>query len=101
MAVCATPGMRRGRHVERRAPVEEPVRLQHEPERHRWHDRPVLGAHHMMGAERVPDDDLGVLQRAVGGGVGRQAGPARVLVRIVAGRVALGGIVSSVIWAVS
>ena len=48
------------------------------------HDRPVLGPHEVRDAERVPDDEVGVGERAVARGPARQAVVARVLVRVLA-----------------
>src|ERR1700674_2093992 len=75
----------RGRsHVQRRVLVEEPGRLEHEPGSFGWHDRPVLGPGDVVAAHGVPEHNVGVLDRAVGFGPGREAGTARVLVRVIA-----------------
>ena len=47
------------------------------------------GPHHVVGAERVPDHQVGVVEGRVVLHVARQPGPARMLVRIVASRVPL------------
>ena len=54
------------RHVERRVAVEEPDGFSMKPEPRDRHHRPVLGPQDVVMAERVPDHDVGVLDRAVG-----------------------------------
>ena len=57
------------------------------------HDRPVLGPDEVRHAERVPEHDVGVGDRAVGGGPPRQTVTALVLVRVVARGAALARVV--------
>ena len=76
----------RGRQVEGGIAVEETVGPELESDAGDRHHRPVLGAHHMVSGERVPEHQIGVLQRAVGRGPGRQAVPAGMLVGVVARR---------------
>src|SRR5690242_15930469 len=75
--------------VERGIAVEEPGRLKRESGPVGRHDRPVLGPGDVVSAQGVPQHDVGVLDRAVSFGPGRQPGAARVLVGVVACREAL------------
>src|SRR6266487_1134652 len=65
-----------GRQVEGGIAVEETVGPELESDAGDRHHRPVLGAHHVVSGERVPEHQVGVLQPAVGRGPGRQAVPA-------------------------
>src|SRR5436190_2225312 len=80
------------RDVHCRVVVEEPGRTQREPDSDHGHDRPVLGTDDVLRAERVPDDEVGVLERPVWLDVLRQSGAAGVLVRVLARRVHLLGV---------
>src|SRR5207249_13950 len=82
-----------GRQVEGGIAVEETVGPELEPDRGDRHHRPVLRPDHVVRGERVPEHQVGVLQRAVRRGPGRQAVPAGVLVGVVAGREPLAGVV--------
>ena len=53
------------------------------------HNRPVFGAHHVIGAHRIPDHDISLLQRAVLLHIRRQAVASRLLVGIVTGCIPL------------
>ncbi len=53
------------------------------------HDRPVFGAHRVVGAKRVPDHDVGVDKLPVRLLEGGQASAAGVLIRVVAAGVPL------------
>ena len=81
-------GVRRRRDVERRVAVEEPDGLEREAGLAPGHDRPVLRAHEVRHADRVPEHDVLVLQRAVRAPF-RQPARARALVGVGAGREAL------------
>ena len=83
----------RGRHVQRRVPLEEAVRPEREADRGDRHHRPVLRPRDVRVGEDVPEHHVGVRDRAVGRGPARQAVAAGVLVRVVAGRVPLVGAV--------
>src|SRR5438105_13803746 len=80
-----------GRYVEGRVAVEEPGRLKVEADALDGHHRPVLRPGQVVGAEGVPNHDVGFFQRTVGGHVGGKAGATRVLIGIVAGGEALPG----------
>jgi hypothetical protein len=82
-----------GRDVEGRVAVEEADRLESEAGVVDGHDGPVLGTGEVGETEGVPQDDVGTVEVAVGGGPGRQAGTAGVLVDEVAGRIAFGRVV--------
>jgi hypothetical protein len=82
------------RDVEAGVAIEEADGLEHEADRGHWHHRPVLGPDDMVRAEGVPDDEIGVLERGVVLHVARQPGPARMLIRLLARRVPLSGIVA-------
>src|ERR1700722_12287064 len=86
----AVPRTARG-HVQRRGLVEVPGWIEHEPGSFGGHHGPVLGPGDVMTAHRVPEHHVGVLDRAVRFGPGREPGAARVLVRVIACRVALIG----------
>src|SRR5215471_12409456 len=88
VAVMLPVGARR-RHVERRVAVEEANRLQREAGGGDLHHRPVLRGGDVVGAEAVPEDDVGVFQIAICRDVAREAGAPRVLVRVVAGGIPL------------
>jgi hypothetical protein len=55
-----------GRYVEGRVAVEETVGPELESDAGDRHHRPVLRADHVVRGERVPEHQVGVLQRAVG-----------------------------------
>jgi hypothetical protein len=76
-----------GRHVERGVLVEEAGRLELEAGVLHRHDGPIFEPYHVVCAERVPDDHVLALQRAVLLHVLRQA-VARVLVGVGPCRVA-------------
>src|SRR5580704_9520142 len=76
-------------HVQRRVAVEEAGRLEGESAARDRHDRPVLRARDVRGAERVPDHDVFAVDVPVARDEGGQAGSAGVLVHEVAGRPAL------------
>src|SRR5271165_1534065 len=82
-----------GRQVESGIAIEEAVGPELEPDRGDRHHRPVLRTDHVVRGERVPQHEVCVLQRAVGGGPRGQPVPAGVLVGVVAGREALVGVV--------
>ena len=46
--------------IERRVPIEEVERAQLEAVPHHRHHRPVLGAHHVVHADGVPEHDVGL-----------------------------------------
>ena len=75
-------------------PSKNPAGLSLKPDVRDRHHRPVLRPDDVVGAERVPEHHVGVLGRAVGLLVARHAVAAGVLVRVVAGRVALGRVVA-------
>src|SRR5579884_4393482 len=81
--------LKRWWHVEGGVAIEKACRFEVEADALYRHNRPVFGAHDMVGAEGVPDNQVGLLQRAVLLDVGRQAIAARLLIRVVTGGVAL------------
>src|SRR3954454_21460712 len=81
--------VRRRREGQRRVAVEEARRLQLEPDVAHRHDRPVLRPDDVVGAERVPDDDVLADDLLVGRDVRRQALATGVLVGVLAGGEAL------------
>ena len=86
-AVAATSAAVRGRHVQRRVGVEEAERPEGEADPLDRHHRPVLRPRDVVAAQRVPEHDVGVLDRPVGRGPLGQPGPAGMLVRVLPGRV--------------
>ena len=60
----AVAGTRR-RDVQRRVAVEEPDGLQPKAGLGDRHDRPVLGTHEVRRADRVPEHDVAVVERAI------------------------------------
>jgi len=85
--------VRRGRYVEGGVAVEETVGPELEPDAGDRHHRPVFRAHDVVSGEGVPEHQVGVFQRAVGRGPGRQAVPAGVLVGVFPGREPLVGVI--------
>src|SRR5437868_4407786 len=81
------------RHVEGGAAVEEADRFEGEADVVYRHDRPVLYAGDMVLADGVPEDHVGVLNRAVGLCPGGESCSTGVLVGIVTARVTLLGTV--------
>jgi hypothetical protein len=77
-------GTLRRRHVKCGIAIEEPAGLQMEADVGDRHDRPVLRTSHVVGTERVPEDDVLVPQRAVLLDVLRQARTAPALIGVVA-----------------
>src|ERR1700730_7121681 len=73
----AVAGGRLSGQVEHRVAVEEPERLEVETDPGDRHDRPVLRSYDVVGAEGVPHDEVGVLDRPVARGIAGQAVPAR------------------------
>ena len=93
--LTAVPVRRRAGHVERGVTVEEARGLEHEADRGHRHHRPVLGPHDVMRAERVPEHTSVSSSGASCRTSGRQARPARVLVRILARGIALARVVTA------
>src|ERR1700759_3827140 len=85
---AALAGVGRG-DVEGRIPGEEAPGLEGEAEAGYRHDGPVLGAGDVVVDHRVPDDQVGVGDRAVGLGPDGEAVGPRVLVGELARGVAL------------
>ncbi len=77
------------RNIEPRIAIEEANRLEAEADGRDRHDRPVLGPHHVMRPEGVPDHHVGIHDRAIVARVRRQACAAGMLVRVIAGGVSL------------
>ena len=87
-AVSVTPEIAvsvrtRWRHVQSRVSVEETDRLQLEADVLHRHHGPVLQAHVVVGAERVPKDYIRILYRTIGFRPPGEPVSARVLVRVV------------------
>src|SRR5438309_4047478 len=83
----------RGRDIQCRVPVEESLRQEVKPDVLNGHHRPLLRANGVMRTHRVPEDHVLVLQLAVALDELRQTGASRVLVRVVARREHLIGVV--------
>src|SRR5216684_4083161 len=77
------------RQIERRVLGEEVVGAQLELMPDRWHDRKVLRVGHMMKSHGVPQDNVGIFDRAICAGPGRQPIASFALHRIIARRIAL------------
>ncbi len=73
----------RRRHIQSGVAIEEAYRLQREPNVRHRHNRPVFGTDDVVSAESIPDDDIGILERAIGPCVGGQPGAACVLLRVI------------------
>src|SRR3989442_515865 len=76
-------------HVEGGVPLEEPHGLEREPDGCNRHHRPVLRPRYVVMAERIPDNDVPIIDRAVGARPLRQAGAAGMQIGVLTGRVAL------------
>src|SRR5215831_19075426 len=84
---------RRSLTVERGVAVKEGTRHQRQAVPRRRQDGPVLGPWQMMEAHRIPQDDVGIDDRALVRGIVRQSISARILVREEAGGVELARVV--------
>src|SRR5713101_6553244 len=69
------------RNIQPRITIEEANRLQTKADGRDRHNWPVLGPHHVMRPERVPDHHIGIHDRAIVARVPRPAGAASMLVR--------------------
>src|SRR5262244_3544768 len=90
--VMAMPGHRR-RDIKGRIPVEEANRLQAEADVGDRHDGPFLGAWNVVHPDRIPDDQIGVFYGTIHLRPLWQSGAPRMLVRIVASCIFLGGVI--------
>src|SRR5690348_12061103 len=77
------------RHIKSWIALKEADWFEHEPDVGNRHDGPFLQTRNMMHVHDVPQDDIGVLDRAVRLGPRRQPKAAGMLIGIVACRVAL------------
>src|SRR5262245_15482141 len=75
------------RQVQRRIPIEKVKGSQFERVPEDGHDRPILGANHMVHADGVPEHDVGLVDRSVRFGPGGKTLP-----RSAEGRVIPGGV---------
>jgi hypothetical protein len=83
MAFCAVGAFR---HIQRRVPVKEILRPQHETRIIDQHDRPLLRAREMGQAEAMPNHDIFAIDCSVARGITRQPGAARMPVGRIARR---------------
>src|SRR5579875_2388016 len=76
-------------HVQRGIGCEETMRTQHEPILRAWHYRPFLNTRRVMHANKIPDDNTCIIDRAIRRRPAWQTITARILIRIRTRRIAL------------
>ena len=84
-------GFGRGRNIDARAARKKTARLQMKPGALDWHNGPIFGARNMIRAEHMPQNDVRVLNLAIGARPLGQTRPARMLIWIITCRITLVG----------
>ncbi len=79
------------RHIESRVALEEADRFEREADVGYRHDGPFFRARNVMYIHDIPEDDIGVLDRTIRLCPGGQSAATRMLIGIIARRVALLG----------